>query len=285
MLRNLDKINLRSDNITPSPTALKESGEPESSVFFFYFDSLINGEYTLEIAENVIVSSDSRSSLKSSPFLVEPVDDKNPPVIDSVTIDNQKRFPDDSTVNIVFSEPCRPLGALSEIITAMSDDSIKNDIEFDWSNSFNLKCHLTDLDWGVKYEIKINKTRFLDLSGNLMTDSSITYEFATYSEDSLGSVAGTIFIDTGDIDSKPYIIITGLKGNEIIKESVLDKDFFYRLPPGKYLLKGFLDRNGNGHHDKGNLRPFDYAETMTIHPDTIRVRSRFESAGIEFYIE
>ena len=47
-------------------------------------------------------------------------------------------------------------------------------------------------------------------------------------------------------------------------------------------LNGFLDENGNGKLDYGTLTPFNNSETSAFHPDTIRVRTRFESAGVEF---
>ena len=64
-----------------------------------------------------------------------------------------------------------------------------------------------------------------------------------------------------------------------------DRRFKFELPAGKYLLSGFIDRNENDELDHGRLNPFVPAETDAVYTDTVSVRARFETAGIEFLFD
>ncbi len=122
-----------------------------------------------------------------------------------------------------------------------------------------------------------------DLSGNLLADSIITYSFSVHSKDSLGKISGSISYGTNvDSSGMPYLEIKDVRGKSITSGMFPDKDFSFELPPGQYFLNGYLDRNLNGTHDLGSYRPLKLAETFARYPDTIRVRYRFETAGIEF---
>ena len=104
--------------------------------------------------------------------------------------------------------------------------------------------------------------------------------------DSLGSVSGRVSFGPGvDSAGTTHLLFRPVTGSVVFEKVPEGESFNYSLPPGKYFLSGFLDNNNNGRHDFGNLYPFAFAEKATIHPDTIRVRARFETADIEFIFE
>jgi hypothetical protein len=47
-------------------------------------------------------------------------------------------------------------------------------------------------------------------------------------------------------------------------------------------MKGVLDMNENQIWDKGQTNPWTFAEPFLIHPDTVKVRKRWTTEGIDF---
>jgi hypothetical protein len=162
----------------------------------------------------------------------------------------------------------------------MDRDSVFYEYEYDWADVFTLDITVPYLKWGNGYSMIVDPGMITDLSGNAIGDSVISFSFRTYDEDSLGSMSGTVMVDSA-LSGRPYLFVKDITGREFINAPVPDGAFDYRLPPGKYLLSGFLDGNDNGIFDYGSLDPFKFSETFIHHSDTVRVRARFESAGVE----
>ncbi|MCH7691762.1 MAG: hypothetical protein IIA17_12070, partial [candidate division Zixibacteria bacterium] len=66
---------------------------------------------------------------------------------------------------------------------------------------------------------------------------------------------------------------------------LLNKTFYIDLPAGKYLLSGYIDEDDSGRRGKGSVWPYTFAETYFKYDDTISVRARFETAGIELEVK
>jgi len=81
------------------------------------------------------------------------------------------------------------------------------------------------------------------------------------------------------------LILKDSNGKNILDRIKVGDRFKFSVKPGKYVMSGYLDRDGNGKYDFGTLKPFKYSENYFNYPDTIRVRARFESAGIELHIK
>jgi len=56
---------------------------------------------------------------------------------------------------------------------------------------------------------------------------------------------------------------------------------FNHVLPGWYILRAYHDTNRNGRYDFGNVKPFVPAERSIFHPDTLEIRSGWETEGIE----
>ena len=70
---------------------------------------------------------------------------------------------------------------------------------------------------------------------------------------------------------------------DLIYEKYLDRpgDFkFDALYPGKYKLRAYLDLNKNGVLDFGKISPFETAEPQLFYPDSLDVRSRWETEEV-----
>jgi hypothetical protein len=121
-----------------------------------------------------------------------------------------------------------------------------------------------------------------DRAGNLLGDSVTSFTFGTLDTDSLGTIAGTVSIRLRDKAGDPAGLILREGSNRFVDtRTVKEREFTVSVPGGKYLLSGFVDSDKDGKRSDGSLRPYRMAETSSVHPDTIAVRARFETTGIE----
>lgn len=139
--------------------------------------------------------------------------------------------------------------------------------------------------YGQDYSWFILGSLVQDRAGNLLSDSILTYAFATIGQDTLGSMSGEIVLKH-PVDSLYAVMMTFLPTREGVKKNIriapgVDS-FFVELLPGNYTISAFVDRNNNGVYDYGSLTPYRLSEPFTAQSDTIRVRTRFESAGVKF---
>jgi uncharacterized protein (DUF2141 family) len=139
---------------------------------------------------------------------------------------------------------------------------------------------------GASISAALNLRLITDLFGNHDGDSTVYWEFSILPRDTLGEIQGVI----SDLDS------SGI-GPVIIDARRLDqasspwhgrwqigspgKYSLQWLLPGKYRIQVFRDENHNGKYDYGMPYPFQYAERFAVYPDTITVRSRWETAGVD----
>jgi len=283
---NLTRIFLTSsDDVKLNPKAVKERADiKDQSVFNLFFNSIIDDKYKVMIENSLINNNDTILYITSNEFVSKQTKDTKPPEIVSFSNHNKKIYPFDSTMDLEFSEAMNTtIDMNSSIINIMKSDSSFVDFNAVWLDPYQLDITIDNLEWSENYTLTVDQSKFCDFYGNCASDTNIVYNFSTFNDDSLGSISGNVVIDSslgekGDI----YIVLNDSKGKVYFKKSVTNNEFNYQLEAGKYLLKGFLDKNNNGRHDVGSIVPFTQSEYMVFHPDTIRVRARFESAGIEF---
>jgi uncharacterized protein (DUF2141 family) len=287
---NLNKIMLFSEADTQTiyyPQSILENDTDTSSSFNLYFGTIINGAYVLKLAASVFdvtLDSNMYSEYNMPDVIVEP--DKTAPTIKSVTPSNQTIYPDESELEISFSEPINGKGSGENLIvlTTSANDSIQFNQK--WIDDFRLKIIPEMLNWGETYKVTLLESLIVDMSGNRAGDSVKSFSFKTYNADSLGIISGNIsYAPELDTMGILYLSFLSMTEKKPFLRATASNLFSYQLMPGKYFLKGFLDKNGNGRQDVGMLKPLQFAEPFFIYPDTIKVRARFETAGLEFQIK
>ena len=109
-------------------------------------------------------------------------------------------------------------------------------------------------------------------------------KFTTVDIDIFGKITGNVRTEScEDLDKIVIECFSKDNGNNIQK-AYPDSLGFYEFPalfPGEYILSIREDKNGNSRYDWGSLDPFEMAEPFRTYPDIIRVRSRWETAGVE----
>lgn len=259
-----------------SAQALLESARPKANSLTLAFGRLPAGDYRL------VCPLRPDSSVAYEPLTVRDNPDTEPPTIVDHTPGDRAIFASDVAILLSFSEPIDTAKAGDETIQLVRSDSIPITTTATWTDV--LHCGLkpvTILD-GASYTVRIAEFEIMDLAGNKLGDSLTTYNFRTLNTDSLGQVSGTVAIRLRDKATDPAVLIFKEISNKFVDTlAVKGRDFVLNLPAGKYLLTGFLDSNRDGSRTDGALSPFRFGETSAIHPDTIAVRARFETTGIE----
>ncbi|MCM2271281.1 MAG: Ig-like domain-containing protein [candidate division Zixibacteria bacterium] len=259
-----------------NPTGMIESDLNESSVVTLTFGKLEPGEYLL----NVPIVPDAPSVYEG--LTVRAGDDTETPSIIRHTPPERPSFVSDIRITLAFSEPIDRTKLDKETIELYRSDSILVPTSLNWSDATHVEITADTLLPGTAYKINVAEFEVADLAGNLLGDSITTFSFGTLDADSLGTIAGTVSIRPRDKAADPAVLIFREVSDKFVDTiTVKGREFTINVPGGKYLLSGFIDSDKDGKRGEGSLRPFRTAETFSIHPDTIAVRARFETTGIE----
>jgi hypothetical protein len=116
-------------------------------------------------------------------------------------------------------------------------------------------------------------------SGRFMKDTTMT--FHTLDADTLSEISGTI----GQVSRTGGRLM--MEARQIGRDSTVYRRTLegpgpYRFKgvlPGRYLLQGYCDADGNGRYDFGRPHPFEPSEAFSVSLDTILVRSRWPNEG------
>ncbi len=150
---------------------------------------------------------------------------------------------------------------------------------------------VSDLPERIWFEIAITPKSWKSLTGIAGTDTTIKYRFQILPTDTTGTVhvkvvdefygnKGSIVIEL--IPFNRFSQIPGWSSEAVPATQIVNTDGSIELTtlPGSYRLRAFSDENKNGIPDPGSLRPFQFAEPVTIGSDSIRVRTRWTNEGI-----
>ena len=101
-------------------------------------------------------------------------------------------------------------------------------------------------------------TRMSDRSGNALVDSLITFAFTVLDPGNMPGISGRTAIDT----NKVWVVARLLQGSrkyEVMAKPTGEYEITGMLP-GSYNVYAYVDRDGNGRQDYGNLDPYLAAE-------------------------
>ena len=256
--------------------AIAESHLETSDAIRFYFGPVEEGLYRVEITYDAALPPLLLDSLE-----VESIEDKVPPMIADFTPPNRALFLRDIRMMLSFSEPLDQSKISDETILLLEDDSVSIPVNQLWRDPMHL-AFTADLKSGRRYRAEIAEFDLVDLAGNVMGDSLATYGFSVLDNDSLGGIVGTVAVLVpGKTADDVFLTFHRIDRKQSFDLPVKSRTYRIQVPAGKYTISGFVDSNGNGLQDDGSIIPFSFSETRLVLPDTIAVRSRFETAGID----
>lgn len=245
------------------------------------FGEVADGNYQLRITYDTLFPS-----LVSPRVSVKGATDKEPPTVLSWRPGDKSLFVPAINLGLAFSEPIDSVSPVAGTLVLTENEKDTVAYATRWSDPFHLNILPEKLSPGAKYRLVMYGAGILDRAGNSIADSLTSYRFSTLSEDSLGSVTGSIIVDVPGREADPVVLLMNdLKRKTKYRWSIGSREFQFDLPAGKYQLSGFVDSDHNGLRSPGTLTPFRLAESSATYPDTISVRARFETAEVEFRIK
>ena len=211
-------------------------------------------------------------------------DTTGPKLISTSPEDGETDVPQDAEIKLAFDEP--PSHPSVESNFSLSDSNgvlMSGKSRWENPNTFIFSPDVF-LSGRMKYQIKLGCEKVLDFFGNAMTDSVLFLTFATLNPDTLGSLSGEVQI-LKESTSKKIVVTLSLidKARKRYQKFLPQPDsfLFENILPGKYMVGAYLDLNGDGNLTIGNPKPFILCEPFAFFPDTVTVRSRWETEGVE----
>jgi hypothetical protein len=263
--------------VRPAVTLL-ESVDTAVAVLNFYPGELPEGVYSLSL-----IYDGARPPISFETIDATTPKDENPPQLVRFLPDQAPRFADEIKIELTFSEPLDTSVITSETFLLRKQPDVTIGFTATWRDPLRLLLNPDTLEAGGKYQLDITEFELADHAGNRLGDSLRSQSFSVIDSDSLGSIAGrTVIVIEGKQSDSVVLTFEGIGGRRSFDLAAAPGDFRIELPAGKYLLTGFVDSNGDGKKGNGSVVPYKLAETMAVFPDTIAVRARFETAGVQF---
>ena len=280
----VDALSLTSsvDSTIITSGSFMESSLELSAVYTFFVNDVDTGNYDL-----MLIFNNQSDTVSYKGLHISATDDKSAPSLFSFEPEDKVHFLKDLAISATFSEPIDRSKLTNQTFLLINSDGSLTSLNYEWVNDFALKL-IPDvsLSEGESYRLLIAEFELSDLAGNLLGDSITEKKFRLIDKDSLGSVSGSVVSNLAKIDSGSLrISFKKLKGKQSYQLRLLNKTFKIELPAGKYLLSGYIDEDYSCGRSKGSLSPYTLAETYFKYDDTISVRARFETAGIELKVK
>jgi len=210
-------------------------------------------------------------------------DIKGPALVQLWPPDSAEGIPRDAFVSLCFDEAVEPVSVESSFV--LSDSSRRSLAgKIQWSHSARLTFFPDQpLGGGEWHSISLNAPEVSDLAGNPMGEALLETSFQTVDAEQLGSLSGKINRPAIPEGGTVFIRAHWLKqlGHESLMTTQEEKYRFLELLPGRYVISAFLDLDGNGRFSYGQPIPFIPAEPYWISQDTVMVRSRWETGGVD----
>jgi hypothetical protein len=135
------------------------------------------------------------------------------------------------------------------------------------------------------FVFRIGMRNVMNLDGRRGKDSLRVFRFQTVDEESFSSIEGSV-TDMSVTDARGDVILTA---RNVSRKEPKEYTVRIRQPgvfvlgdilEGKYVIRAYRDRSGNGIHDPGLVFPFHRSERFVSSPDTLKVRARWPLEGV-----
>jgi hypothetical protein len=261
------------ENITNNIFILTEATNPQEKYEIKAFDLEDELGNLLDTSANTCIFTGSAIS-----------DTAGPKVVSTSPKEGEYGVLQDAEVKLIFDEP--PNHSSVESSFSFSDSNgafVSGKSRWGNPNTFVFSPDSLLLG-GMKYQIKLESKRILDLFGNPMADSVFSLNFTTLNPDTLGSLSGKV--ETLEKSITGDIVVTLYLLNEIKKtyrKNLLQPGtfLFENILPGNYMVSAYVDLNQDGNLTIGSPKPFVPSEPFTFFPDTVYVRSRWETEKVD----
>ncbi len=244
-------------------------------------------EYQIAVANLLAENFDSLSTGgRQAKFIWQArVDTLCPTIVSCVPGANSKNIEPDVRIRIELSEPIAG-DTLIRDINLFTRDTVAVPVSSSWFDANTIVIEpCQPLPPAAPFRLQIETKHWRDAFGNFFRDSVAIVQFTTIDQNLFGSVVGKV--TSVSVEKLHELVITATLSGEAKFERHTRPDStghyqFRELWPGKYTFAIWHDRNSDGQYDFGRLMPYRPAEPYRLFPDVINVRSRWETAEVNW---
>ena len=138
---------------------------------------------------------------------------------------------------------------------------------------------------GVSYDLLFDRDRLTGIAGNRLPADGARVEIRVAPADSLSALGG--IVDVADQTGSCRIIAREIVTGES-REVTADEEGTWHsgsLLPGRYLIWGHHDSDGDGRVNPGTVAPYLFAEQVAAYPDTVDLAPRWPVTDIRIRFE
>lgn len=239
-------------------------------------------EYSIQIKNIRDQAGNAADSLSAKVTASALVDTVGPRLSWNDPVDGENNWNPQANLRLGFSEAVNFLDFHRSISFFDSDSA---EVAGSWKSTGSCTGEfvaLEPLKNDESYTVQVRGDSLRDVFGNTSPDSLMSVSFQTLNTENYGSVSGSV-------PDAP-------QGLRIITEKIADKKFkretatgdngefrFPLLPADLYRLWIYQDLTEDQKYSPGSFNPFTFSEPFRVVADTIRVRPRWDTEGIELY--
>ncbi|RMG66522.1 MAG: hypothetical protein D6715_06645 [Calditrichaeota bacterium] len=189
-----------------------------------------------------------------------------------------------SRLHLRFTQPVQP-ASLFRAVHLLGPDSLP--VAFEWQLPTLFEAWLKPdslLSQDARYRLVLPLGEIKTVWGEPYGDSTRVDSFRTVPFSEVGEISGMVGSDRPEW-AGGYVVARSAGAPEKIYSARfrVGRPYLLRnLPDGLYRLHCWMDVNENGRLDPGSTHPFQFAEPVVFYPDTVRVRKRWTTEGINF---
>lgn len=216
-------------------------------------------------------------------------DTLGPTVVSCLAGDTSRGIELDAQISIHFSGPVEKAAA-ERAVTLVDSGRISVPLRYHWLSGASVELRpeapLMSKAW---YLVRIRPAQIRGLHGKSGKDSLRVFRFRTIDRELFSTIEGAVR-DAGSIDvgGPIYVVAQQATAKETkeygVRLELAGAFIFKDIPEGKYLLRAYRDRNGNGRYDPGRVFPFKTSERFTQYADTLKVRARWPLEGATMWL-
>ncbi|MBS1261215.1 MAG: hypothetical protein MAG453_00536 [Calditrichaeota bacterium] len=184
-------------------------------------------------------------------------------------------------VQFIFSKPVRAPAKNTLRMYPTRKDTLYPEVTQPIANSYSVDVPLDTPGGAVTFEL-LGRKGVRDLAGNALPDSSLVRRYGWLGADSLGSVSGSV---RATHERAPvHLAFHSVQDVHLPLRLSLPGSAEFRLdnvPAGRWSIHGWQDVSRTGGWSRGLPVPFAASDPVVVVRDTIEVRARWESGGVE----
>ena len=223
------------------------------------------------------------------PFIGSAEDDTLRPVIVATSpVDSVVNVPLDQRITFTFNEALDTTGTAAAFqLATVPGEIVRGRIE--WPHGATLVfVPDRELKGSLAFLASLEGRAIRDLAGNMLDTVKKDIFFTTLSADTVGHISGSIADEDSLAEGRLKIQAVNVGDPQSVSSIILSEPGSFELRdlfPGRYTLWAFRDEDGDGAYTYGRPRPILFSERFTWYPDTVEVRSRWETQGIDFILK